>query len=118
MSNVFSVVAPATISTSTTVTTPTITNVAPNQGTLGTSITISGIDLGGASEIALCNAQNQCNGFVNGNNATISPDGTSLVFSIPGVFFPSPVVGGTTQIYVVTPAGNSNSWPFQVLPAN
>jgi hypothetical protein len=118
MSNVFSVVAPATISTSTTVTTPTITNVAPNQGTLGTSITISGIDLGGASEIALCNAQNQCNGFVNGNNATVSSDGTSLVFSIPGVFFPSPVVGGTTQLHVVTPAGNSNSWPFQVLPAN
>jgi peptidoglycan hydrolase-like protein with peptidoglycan-binding domain len=120
MSNVFTVVAPAAISTSTTVTvtTPTITNVAPNQGTLGTSITISGINLSSPSEIAFCNAQNQCNGFMNGNNATVSSDGTSLVFSIPGVFFPSSVVGGTTQIHVVTPAGNSNSWPFQVLPAN
>jgi hypothetical protein len=80
--------------------TPAITNLSPNSGPVGTSVTITGTDLGGASSVSF-------NGVA---QTTITGNtGTSLTVSVPA--------GATTgNVTVTAPSGTSNALTFTVTP--
>jgi hypothetical protein len=84
---------------------PTITSISPNRGTIGTSVTIYGTNLSGASGVEFYNSS--------GRFASLTPSSvsaTKVVFTIDGRFA-ADVAPGTYQISVVTNAcaGGCNS---------
>jgi Bacterial Ig-like domain (group 3)/Bacterial Ig-like domain/IPT/TIG domain len=79
---------------------PALTSLSPTSGPVGTSVTITGTDLGGASSVSF-------NGVV---QTTISNNtATSLTVNVPAG-------ASTGDVEVTTAAGTSNGLPFTVTP--
>ncbi|MDO7875502.1 FG-GAP-like repeat-containing protein [Hymenobacter sp. ASUV-10] len=82
---------------------PVLSSLSPTSGPVGTSVTITGSNLGGASSVSF-------NGTVVNSNAFTSNSANSIVLNVP--------VGATTGNVVVTTAGGtSNGLAFTVLTA-
>jgi len=89
---------------------PTTSSIAPSQGTVNTSVTLSGANLSGITSIEFVNPSGQVVGSLT-NPLSISSTNTSATFVIPSVF--EAMVGpGTYQVEVVTSAGTSNGQSF------
>ena len=91
---------------------PIITNISPNQGTTGTTITISGQNLAGASMVNFVGPNNTIVGSITIGylQATSS---TSLTFTIPSVFNSAQLVPGMAyEMEVMTPGGMTNGQTF------
>ncbi len=73
---------------------PSISNLNPTSGPVGTSVTITGTDLGSASSVSF-------NGTVASNATFTSNTATSLVLPVPS--------GATTGLVTVTTAGGTSS---------
>jgi hypothetical protein len=90
---------------------PTVTSISPGQGTANTTVTISGANLSGATDVDFYNSNNQIQVDITGQNLAVSADGSSLSFTLSGGFG-GMVAAGTYQVKVVTPAGTSNGVSF------
>ena len=90
---------------------PTVTSITPSQGTANTTVTISGANLSGATDVDFYNSNNQIQVDITGQNLAVSADGSSLSFTLSGGFG-GMVAAGTYQVKVVTPAGTSNGVSF------
>ena len=90
---------------------PTVTGINPSQGTVNTMVTISGSGLTGATDVDFYNSNNQIQVDITGQNLAVSPDGSSLSFTLSGGFG-GMVAAGAYQIKVVTSAGTSNGVSF------
>ena len=82
---------------------PTLTSLSPTSGPVGTSVTLTGTDLGGATSVSF-------NGTVVTSASFTSNSATSIVLNVP--------TGATTgNVTVTTPNGTSNGLTFTVTAA-
>jgi len=105
---------------------PTITSVSPASGARGTNVVVQGTNLQGASVTWTATNQPGAQGSTSGAmkaapiQATVSPDGTQITFSVPdggdtsnGIMAP----GGLNRFTVTTPGGTITK-TFNVTSAN
>jgi len=114
-SGTFTITAPIINSTSQ----PIISSITPNQGTANTVVTISGSGMIGATKIDFYGTNNQLLGSIANSvqgNINVSSDGTSLQFTLDDAFAYN--VDGNLQLRVVTPKGQSNTFPFTITSPN
>ena len=99
---------PATPVTTTATGNPVITSISPNEGTVGTSVTIYGQNLAGASMVNILTPNNQIISSVTIPHAS-STANENLTFTIPTTITPAgAALSGEYQMEVVTPGGTSN----------
>jgi hypothetical protein len=92
--------------------TPAITSIAPSEGTMGTSVTIYGYNLTGASMVNFFGPNNNIVGSITIPESA-STASENLTFTLSPAFNLANLVPGTRyEMDVVTPGGASNWEPF------
>jgi len=79
---------------------PSLSTLSPTSGPVGTSVTISGLNLGGATSVRFGSTT---------QTAITDNTGTSLTVAVPAGLSP-----GAVAVTVTTPGGTSNGLPFTV----
>ena len=91
---------------------PVTSSIVPNQGTDNTPVVIHGTNLIGATAVEFHYAPtDRLEGSVAQKNLTVSPDGTSVSFTVPAALWGFSD-GSQQNVYVVSPEGKSNPQRF------
>ncbi len=90
---------------------PTLTNISPTSGGDHTHVTLSGTNLGNATEVDFYNSSGQLQATIPSTASNISISANSISITIEGGFV-GMVDAGIYQVKVLTPNGTSNAESF------